>query len=529
MKDGEEFTWAYQIAGHPVDESSDSEAESEALAGALAVQQPILSISAPPSTLSDPPSAPSSLLPAKVRERRRHVGLYVSSSSVTSDDDIPDIPEHSERQTAVFVATAEQDVGICISSSSDDDDISDIPEHYERQTAVFDATAEQAENFADCAICLSSFVCGQRVRMQLHCLHKFHDGCLREHYVRNAFKCPVCNHKLDATPDHSNQTPLQSPFSSNLSNAHMHHIASRRIEIEEIEDQMDRIHRDAIATARVTASTVAPLAPTPAVASQGSNHGPLRRVRRHTVSAFVAEPSVQAPGLSMAEIESLAEDNNISLFNPGIASAHLYNLNCAPSTSASQVLTASTPVPPCPDLPVPLQLSYNDPDAAPSAQAPGLSMAQQNPVFGESPTLDDLFSLDVDMPSLDTNPRATRGRGRVSRGGRGAARGRGRGRGRGSGPLLLQEPTVHRQPIPLQNYADARSESSELSESESESEHEIGAQPRTRAPKFAPGISEQEAIYFQLTTDLPYTYSRLDQKAVWLRHLAALKRQGNYQ
>jgi hypothetical protein len=64
------------------------------------------------------------------------------------------------------------------------------------------------------------------------------------------------------------------------------------------------------------------------------------------------------------------------------------------------------------------------------------------------------------------------------------------------------------------------------SSSSSESEHEFGAQPRARAPKFNPGPAESNAIYFQLCTDIPYTHSRTGQKPTWVRHLLSLKRQG---
>jgi hypothetical protein len=50
--------------------------------------------------------------------------------------------------------------------------------------------------------------------------------------------------------------------------------------------------------------------------------------------------------------------------------------------------------------------------------------------------------------------------------------------------------------------------------------------PRSRAPKFKPGPVETAAIVFQLCTDIPYTYSRNEQKRVWIKHLNELKQKG---
>jgi hypothetical protein len=72
----------------------------------------------------------------------------------------------------------------------------------------------------------------------------------------------------------------------------------------------------------------------------------------------------------------------------------------------------------------------------------------------------------------------------------------------------------------------ARMDDSNGSSSSSESEHDFGAQPRTRAPKFNPGPAESNAIYFQICSDIPYTHSRTGQKPSWVRHLLSLKRQG---
>lgn len=59
--------------------------------------------------------------------------------------------------------------------------------------------------------------------------------------------------------------------------------------------------------------------------------------------------------------------------------------------------------------------------------------------------------------------------------------------------------------------------------SESSSEHEHLA-PRQRAPKFAPGPVEANCIFYQLCTEVPWTYSRNSMKPCWIRHLKALKR-----
>jgi hypothetical protein len=196
-------------------------------------------------------------------------------------------------------------------------------------------------------------------------------------------------------------------------------------------------------------------------------------------------------------------------------------------------------------------LSDNDP-AAPLQPLLGLPV-------GEAPTISDTSRRQPDIYSLDDE--VTEELAAVMEsgyGGRGRGRGQGRGtRGRGRGraaPLLLQEPTNATNPTPLSFTSpiaatgrpastissgsthtpvtpaqpvalDFEDDSSSASH-QSNSDHGQGLNPRTRAPKFAPGPAEQNAILYQLCSDVPYTHSRNGQKPCWIRHLTALKQHG---
>ena len=76
------------------------------------------------------------------------------------------------------------------------------------------------------------------------------------------------------------------------------------------------------------------------------------------------------------------------------------------------------------------------------------------------------------------------------------------------------------QPIHYEPSSGASSESGEDSDQQF-------VNPRARAPKFAPGPAESNAILYQLCTDIPYSHSRNGQKSVWNRHLTALKDAGH--
>jgi hypothetical protein len=107
------------------------------------------------------------------------------------------------------------------------------------------------------------------------------------------------------------------------------------------------------------------------------------------------------------------------------------------------------------------------------------------------------------------------------RGGCGVAGGRGRGRGRGSrggrGGYAQRRVVVAEQvpqasmlsePVPVtrqrsqDDTADAQDANSDSSSSSSSSSHDQGLRARTRAPKFEPGLVEQNVIMFQLSTDV---------------------------
>lgn len=250
MDAGDQFTWPYTIAGHPVEESSDeSDIESEILAGALrhphhnstnhrsasnvcnivllapfpplaplsasAIQQSILSISAPP-------SASSSLLPTLPQ-------LHAASGlENTVARQVPMIARSGESSyflqrepiQPIQRVTLLQDVA----ESDKNEKRLMLFEHLFTQlghTVSFTASQNHATDFGECPVCRAEFQSGDKVRMQ-PCLHKFHDECLTRSYhqaielvlnnhgvdssdsaLRNRveFKCPVCKMQLNARED----------------------------------------------------------------------------------------------------------------------------------------------------------------------------------------------------------------------------------------------------------------------------------------------------------------------------------------
>ncbi|KAI3808267.1 hypothetical protein L1987_24216 [Smallanthus sonchifolius] len=56
-------------------------------------------------------------------------------------------------------------------------------------------TYSAADNFSDCAICLTEFVVGDEIRVLPRCEHCFHVACI-DRWIGSHFTCPSCRQML---------------------------------------------------------------------------------------------------------------------------------------------------------------------------------------------------------------------------------------------------------------------------------------------------------------------------------------------